>query len=404
MFCLDAVCNYANERGISVKHSVLRAASLLLFSSFSVIVLCSCGSSGMNTTELGSTDLTYTDTHVSGTLCDGVTVDADIPDLSSVSSYDIVSAHMQQLDDASIKSIKQYVFRGYTADEIKKEVISEEQHTNYFTDSTVTANHVDITLSLFAQPGQQGIIFTRFKDYPHEKPQFDVMIPVTQLDALGSSTEQVDLTFMSRKDAVQTVTNQLHDWNIYPVGSPTVFCCTGDTMYQLLSKWNASGLDYVPVSLEKKDELEHYYMVFETGYHNIPYSHFEYGSELDGTSLYSSKLYVCLSEKGIFDLDYRGANYTIDRTEEQHDSCIPLDQAMSQVKAHYEQLVGTSAVTIKNVFFQYVPTNARAETSSCTLVPAWIIQPQTTTTLDGEEVDLYLDTITVNAITGEVIH
>ena len=31
MFCLDAVCNYANERGISVKHSVLRAASLLLF-------------------------------------------------------------------------------------------------------------------------------------------------------------------------------------------------------------------------------------------------------------------------------------------------------------------------------------------------------------------------------------
>lgn len=180
-----------------MKHSVLRAASLLLFSSFSVIVLCSCGSSGMNTTELGSTDLTYTDTHVSGTLCDGVTVDADIPDLSSVSSYDIVSAHMQQLDDASIKSIKQYVFRGYTADEIKKEVISEEQHTNYFTDSTVTANHVDITLSLFAQPGQQGIIFTRFKDYPHEKPQFDVMIPVTQLDALGSSTEQVDLTFMS---------------------------------------------------------------------------------------------------------------------------------------------------------------------------------------------------------------
>ena len=77
---------------------------------------------------------------------------------------------------------------------------------------------------------------------------------------------------------------------------------------------------------------------------------------------------------------------------------------MSQVKAHYEQLVGTSAVTIKNVFFQYVPTNARAETGSCTLVPAWIIQPQTTTTSDGKEIDLYLDTITVNAITGEVIH
>lgn len=387
-----------------MKHSILRAASLLLFSSFSVAILCSCGSSDTNTTELGSTDLTYTDTHVSGTLCDGVTVDADIPDLSNVVSYDIVSAHMQQLDDASIKSIKQYVFRGYTADEIKKEVISEEQHTNYFTDSTVAANYVDITLSLFAQPGQQGIIFTRFKDYPHEKPQFDVMIPVTQLDALGSSTEQIDLTFMSRKDAVQTVTNQLHDWNIYPVGSPTVFCCTGDTMYQLLSKWNASGLDHVPVSLEKKDELEHYYMVFETGYHNIPYSHFEYGSELDGTFLYSSKLYVSLSEKGIFDLDYLGANYAIDRTEEQHDSCIPLDQAMSQVKAQYEQLVGTSAVTIKNIFFQYVPMNARAETGSCTLVPAWIIQPQTTTTSDGKEIDLYLDTITVNAITGEVMH
>lgn len=387
-----------------MKHSILRAASLLLFGSFSVAVLCSCGSSDTNTTELGSTDLTYTDTHVSGTLCEGVTVDAAIPDLSSVSSYDIVSAHMQQLDDASIKSIKQYVFRGCTADEIKKEVISEEQHTNYFTDSTVAANHVDIILSLFAQPGQQGIIFTRFKDYPHEKPQFDVMIPVTQLDAFDSSTEQVDLTFMSRKDAAQTVTNQLHDWNIYPIGSPTVFCCTGDTMYQLLSKWNASGLDYVPVSLEKKDELEYYYMVFETGYHNIPYSHFEYGSELDGTFLYSSKLYVSLSEKGIFDLDYQGANYAIDRTEEQHDSCIPLDQAMSQVKAQYEQLVGTSAVTIKNIFFQYVPMNARAETGSCTLVPAWIIQPQTTTTSDGEEVELYLDTITVNAITGEVMH
>ena len=89
-----------------------------------VCLLCACGAGAEDPgagVVLGSTDLLYEDGHVSGELCEGVTVDADIPDLSAVTSYDIVSAHMTLPDEDVLRSMRDYVFAGYSEDEIAEE-------------------------------------------------------------------------------------------------------------------------------------------------------------------------------------------------------------------------------------------------------------------------------------------
>lgn len=365
-----------------MKHSILRAASLLLFSSFSVTILCSCGSSDMNTTELGSTNLTYTDTHVSGTLCEGVTVDADIPDLSNVSSYDIVSARLQLPNQKVLQSMNDYVFRNVPASEIKCQELDKELAEYTALDK--------ISFGICKSPDKPYIVFTNQKQYPNILPHITHEIPLEQ-QSKKFSFKKENLTFMSQTEAVQTVEKQLAAWDIHPIGTPQVFCIDGTTWYSQLDD---------PVPTKSPQDLDCYYMIFQTGYHNIPYTWFEY--HISSIDTPASILEVFFSKDGIISFDYSYANYIVESTLQSSSSAITLDQALSQIKTYYNELIPTSDTFIHNIYFQYVPTNLTQE-NMYTLVPAWIIQPSINDTSSEEVIETYLDVIAVNAITGDII-
>lgn len=65
-------------------------------------------------------DLTYTDSHVAGTLCEGVLVDAELPDLSEVSSYPVISGRMKETDEKVIRQVMDYF----------SEIISQRRFAN----------------------------------------------------------------------------------------------------------------------------------------------------------------------------------------------------------------------------------------------------------------------------------
>ena len=145
------------------------------------------------------------------------------------------------------------------------------------------------------------------------------------------------------------------------------------------------------------------YIVFDVLYQNFPYTLFYFQSKSSVLPGYGTRVYVMYCAQGIVDLEYSWANYAIDGTLEEHDAAITLDQALSQVRTRYEDWVVTSAVEIENIFFQYVPAPGDETSGSCTFVPAWVFQPKTSMTVDGEVSEFYQKIVVVHAITGEVI-
>lgn len=380
-----------------------RVFNNILLSGILICSMCACSKNGENTpktAQLGSTDLTYTENHVSGTLCEGVTVDADIPDLSAVTSYDIVSAHLQLPDDDVIQSMKDYLFDGYPEDKIMQEYIEDDQSTTFYIEGTATQKARFLSMSDY--PGAQSVFLYNFEAYPHERLTYEPALPMGGT-TLSQFTTQIDLSFMSQKDAVDAVKRQLNEWNIQTIGDPLLICMDGEEMYKLLTKWNEVGIDDNPLQEESIDELDCYYMIFDVGYHNIPYTCFEFGSPSKGTFTYGARVKVHFTAKGIVQLEYSWADYSIDSVQEKHNSIITLDQAMSQIKKQYEKVIATSELHIPNIYFQYVPINPDEYTGNCTLVPAWVIQPAINISQNGETIEDYLHCIVVHAITGEIL-
>ena len=374
---------------------------------FGIIVysLSACSKKPSDTypiTELGQTNLTYTEGHVSGTLYEGVTVDADIPDLSAVPSYDIVSAHLQMPNDNVIQSMKDYIFDGYAENEIEKEYVEEDQHTNFF----VAAEepwywHAGITIIEY--PGCERINMVN-NDAWFSAGEYanGVTKSIPMETQVGMFTKE-KLDFMNPEEAIETVKKQLSEWNIQPIEKPEVYCLDHETLTHHESLVLVQQSNTFRPELGEK--LDCYLMIFEVGYNNIPYSCFEFYSPDSGEMTLGAKLQVYFTAEGIINLSYECADYAIDQVLETHNEVITLDQAMSQVAKRYKNLIVTSNIHIPKIYFQYVPTiggekiGREPETIQSVLVPAWIIQPAIYTS-DSET---FLDPIVIHAITGQDI-
>lgn len=208
---------------------------IILLSGILAAFLCSCGGtdSNVSTTELGSVNLNDTGNHVSGTLCEGVTVDADIPDLRAVTEYDIVSARQQLPKDEVLDAMKDYVFEGCLPSEIKKEYSEEDLHTNFYIgpDDGLKERIFGIT----EQPGMQGVgWFNRVYD-----PGMDCVSYVYDISPELQKISEFDvpeLGFSSRADAVKSVEKKLEEWDIETIGEPTVFAVDGKRVLEWLNE------------------------------------------------------------------------------------------------------------------------------------------------------------------------
>lgn len=374
---------------------LLYRLSAALLAGAMVCGLCACGGEDQTAElpELGATDLEYTQDHVSGTLCDGVKVDAEIPDMSEISQYDIVRVQMSLPDDDVLEDMKTFFFSTCQED-IKEEYDEQFMHTNYYTEEGKARTR---NFAVIKSPGFQYVSWTNVVDFTETSWSFSYDLARTPESnvVLQVSTPE-DRDFMSREEAVQTVLQQLAEWDLHPVGEAEVYSMDGDLMNEVVEDEVARGLlDYTKWD---RDNLDAYFMIFQTGYQNIPYTFYDVFFGDKGTN--AARFDIIYTQNGIVSFEYAFCHYNLLETIEQHDQVITLDQAMSAVKQHYEELVLTDDVYIHHIYFQYVPTQPDMEEGTSVMVPAWVVQPSF---MDSNQKETNFDPIFIDAITGEVL-
>lgn len=363
-----------------------------------VILLSACApavNSRKSSDDL-SDDLTYTDTHVTGTLCEGVSVDADFPDLSQVSSYPIISGQMKKTDEEVIQKIKDYIFRDYKPEEIQKETASDSWLVNYYIPGT--GEDWKKSLGVYGAPDETGFIAWDYEAYPYYFVTYNRGILPTEgveiYPFINSGIE--NLSFMGREEAVKEVKDKLAQWNIPITGEPLVYTLDGETMYQLLENWNQSGYAVTDLEGVTTEMLDCYYMIFDTGYQGIPYTFFM--RTVEGKYYNGARLECHLTKQGIVEMEYHWAEYDVEEVES-HESALSIEEALAGLQRHFEQTVLTSEIDILKIYFQYVPVKAGESDGSYVFAPAWVFQPA------GEVAGEYgyLDPVFIHAITGEEI-
>ena len=266
--------------------------------------------------------LQYEERHVSGTLCEGVTVDADLPDMSRITEYDVILARMTEPKERDIQSVKEYLFRKDAPEKIMEKRAEDGCMLHYYV--PVDGTEEERRMVVYLTPGERGLSFSDTQACPWPA------------------------IYLKRSKAVDTVKKYLKEWGFDTVGEPLVFSVQGSDLHQLLEYWNEIDFYDTPIAGTPKEKLDCYYMVFDTGYHQIPYTYFE--------------------------------------------------QAFAAVKEYYENMVAVSDLEIEKIYFQYVPSDVDRKTETYTFRPTWIFQ--TAGEIQGEK--LYLERVSVDGITGEV--
>lgn len=272
--------------------------------------------------ESKNAQLQYEECRVSGTLCEGVTVDADLPDMSRITEYDVILARMTEPKERDIQSVKEYLFRKDAPEKIMEKRTEDGCMLHYYV--PVDGTEEERRMVVYLTPGERGLSFSDTQACPWPA------------------------IYLKRSKAVDTVKKYLKEWGFDTVGEPLVFSVQGSDLYQLLKYWNEIDFYDTPIAGTPKEKLDCYYMVFDTGYHQIPYTYFE--------------------------------------------------QAFAAVKEYYENMVAVSDLEIEKIYFQYVPSDVDRKTETYTFRLTWIFQ--TTGEIQGEK--LYLERVSVDGITGEV--
>ena len=283
---------------------------------------CASRETPQSVQESKNARLQYEERRVSGTLCEGVTVDADLPDMSRITEYDVILARMTEPKERDIQSVKEYLFRKDAPEKIVEKRTVDGDMLHYYV--PVDGTEEERRMVVYLTPGERGLSFSDTQACPWPA------------------------IYLKRSKAVDTVKKYLKEWGFDTVGEPLVFSVQGSDLHQLLEYWNEIDFYDTPIAGTPKEKLDCYYMVFDTGYHQIPYTYFE--------------------------------------------------QAFAAVKEYYENMVAVSDLEIEKIYFQYVPSDVDRKTETYTFRPTWIFQ--TAGEIQGEK--LYLERVSVDGITGEV--
>ena len=283
---------------------------------------CASRETPQSVQESKNARLQYEERRVSGTLCEGVTVDADLPDMSRITEYDVILARMTGPRERDIQSVKEYLFRKDAPEKIVEKRTVDGDMLHYYV--PVDGTEEERRMVVYLTPGERGLSFSDTQACPWPA------------------------IYLKRSKAVDTVKKYLKEWGFDTVGEPLVFSVQGSDLHQLLEYWNEIDFYDTPIAGTPKEKLDCYYMVFDTGYHQIPYTYFE--------------------------------------------------QAFAAVKEYYENMVAVSDLEIEKIYFQYVPSDVDRKTETYTFRPTWIFQ--TAGEIQGEK--LYLERVSVDGITGEV--
>ena len=344
--------------------------------------------------------LQYEERHVRGTLCEGVTVDADLPDTSRITEYDVILARMTEPKERDIQSVKEYLFRKDAPEKIVEKRTVDGDMLHYYV--PVDGTEEERRMVVYLTPGERGLSFSDTQACPWPAIYYDYTIRpgetknlTDEMDLLAHSGKE-DLPFMKRSEAVDTAKKYLKEWGFDTVGEPLVFSVQGSDLHQLLEYWNEIDFYDTPIAGTPKEKLDCYYMVFDTGYHQIPYTYFE--QAIGGVYSLGQHLFVRFTDQGIVWLSSCAAQYEVEKVLEEHEKCISIEQAFAAVKEYYENMVAVSDLEIEKIYFQYVPSDVDRKTETYTFRPTWIFQ--TAGEIQGEK--LYLERVSVDGITGEV--
>ena len=195
-------------------------------------LLSACAPRGKSLTSSAeeATDLTYTDSHVTGTLCEGVLVDAELPDLSEVSSYPVISGRMKETDEKVIRQVMDYFFRNHKPEEIHEQKSPESEMVNYYIPGS--GENWKKSFAIYQAADETGFYFSDDEAYPYPYITDDRALfptPGTEIAPFVDSGI-VDLPFMTRQEAVESVQKQLKQWGIPMIGEPLVYTLDGGNL------------------------------------------------------------------------------------------------------------------------------------------------------------------------------
>lgn len=118
---------------------------------------CASRETPQSVQESKNARMQYEERRVSGTLCEGVTVDADLPDMSRITEYDVILARMTEPKERDIQSVKEYLFRKDAPEKIMEKRAEDGCMLHYYV--PVDGTEEERRMIVYLTPGERGLSF-----------------------------------------------------------------------------------------------------------------------------------------------------------------------------------------------------------------------------------------------------
>lgn len=310
--------------------------------------------------------------HLQRQLANNLNVDADV----------LAPANLQKLDTLLVTPIrfntKVQAFKTMllgNSEVIKQENINSGNGTRY-----LTADGKDLTIDNVSAT----FMTNKYSKYimPMLGFDFPAGIDVMKNMDLIKQRRNHDLSFMPRQQAIAEVKKQLTSLGIPVYDVVDTYALDYQTLQKEEKILKESGELVNPKTgkLTMKDGWskadDFYFMVFRTGYNNIPVYPLNHGSYQANTIVYSGNISVCYSHRG---WEFLSLIYEYQKTavDQKGLPIISLDKALAAVKLKYENVILTNPTTITSIELDYVPSLINRSRDEYRLVPAWCFKLKT---------------------------
>ena len=275
-----------------------------------------------------------------------------------------------------------------------------------------------------ASPDGRSLTVWQYKDPPVETSEF--LYTTSEYKAISSIfsfhdeltddtiyfPEDMDLDFMTRKEATEQAMAIMSDLNIPVMTNPRVITLDAVSLNKSVDKikqtnyWDTikpSNRMEFDKSWTKKDEI--YIIIFQTSFLGKPVSYYANVSFNDSIPTRSIAL-VAINREGIAAVTARSI-YRLSKENKQQ-TILSFDEAVNAVSAYYDQFIITRPIDFARARLEMVPSRGNA--SVLKLSPMWVfsyelvMDGRTAVGYENRSVDhtIWLDHVFVNGITGEV--
>lgn len=337
---------------------------------------------GIDTGSAAST-LSTTPSHVTCELQGILSVDADV---KVPASRDQISGFTAQRIAWTPDQVAPLFFHG---------ALPEAEETTYANNPWYVCDSDEGNLSF----GTGSLMFnsSAFRAQAYEIALLSCSSPAAMQEAFAGER----LASLDPDKAAGQVRDLVETLGVEPYGEPSVYALSSAKLNELAEQ-NRSGTSLEDLFTLTEEDYSHVYTVddevcivrWDIGYGDIPVTASSYSDGKSDRYYLGSSIEAWVTKAGIVRIAVsEGINGFA--PSEASDAIVPLDRALVLAAQKYSEVISNSALTIREIRFEYVPRPRDDSFDSVYYTPAWYLSP-------GVEEEQYATSIRVDAITGEV--